>query len=232
MDLIAAKVVAASVAIVLVILQGLIMLQLYDKARIFRLQTEVLATWHRRQGDALSPVLPCGLSMRDEGERGLGGLAARRPCFVCIPHACLDRRKASHGTSFSPSDEVCHGNRVSPVRLCTGRHGNDRPLVSVYVAGARNPPELLSAAGHNYGDISQPPGPPLGRLALRREPASLAPAPLPTERARRAVARGLVAHAGLTGHGDRTRLARGRGVSGRPRRLGSRIRHRIYAAEY
>ena len=53
MDLIAIKVTAASVAMVLVILQGLIMLQLYGKARIFGLRTETLAAWHRRQGDAL-----------------------------------------------------------------------------------------------------------------------------------------------------------------------------------
>lgn len=53
MDLIAIKVTAASVAMVLVILQGLIMLQLYGKARIFRLSTERLAAWHRRQGDVL-----------------------------------------------------------------------------------------------------------------------------------------------------------------------------------
>jgi len=53
MDLIAIKVTAASLAIVLVILQGLIMLQLYGKMRIFGLRTETLAAWHRRQGDVL-----------------------------------------------------------------------------------------------------------------------------------------------------------------------------------
>ncbi|MFI5340006.1 MAG: DUF6529 family protein [Candidatus Methylomirabilales bacterium] len=53
MDLIAVKVMAASVAMVLVILQGLIMLQLYGKARIFGLRAETLAAWHRRQGDVL-----------------------------------------------------------------------------------------------------------------------------------------------------------------------------------
>jgi uncharacterized protein DUF6529 len=53
MDLIALKVIAASVAMVLVILQGLIMLQLYGKARIFNLRAERLAAWHRRQGDVL-----------------------------------------------------------------------------------------------------------------------------------------------------------------------------------
>jgi uncharacterized integral membrane protein len=53
MDLIAIKVAAASVAAVLVILQGLIMLQLYGKARIFHLRTGTLAAWHRRQGDVL-----------------------------------------------------------------------------------------------------------------------------------------------------------------------------------
>ncbi len=53
MDLIAIKVTAASVAMVLVILQGLIILQLYGKAKIFVLRTEALAAWHRRQGDVL-----------------------------------------------------------------------------------------------------------------------------------------------------------------------------------
>ena len=53
MDLIAIKVAAASVAIILVILQGLIMLQLYGKGRIFRLRAEQLSAWHRRQGDVL-----------------------------------------------------------------------------------------------------------------------------------------------------------------------------------
>ena len=53
MDLIAIKVMAASVAMVLVILQGLIMLHLYGKGKIFNLRTETLAWWHRRQGDVL-----------------------------------------------------------------------------------------------------------------------------------------------------------------------------------
>ncbi len=53
MDLIAIKVTAASVAMVLVILQGLIMVHLYGKRKIFNLRTETLATWHRRQGDVL-----------------------------------------------------------------------------------------------------------------------------------------------------------------------------------
>ncbi len=53
MDLIAIKVTAASVAMVLVILQGLIILQLYGEARNFVLQTEALAAWHRHQGDVL-----------------------------------------------------------------------------------------------------------------------------------------------------------------------------------
>jgi hypothetical protein len=53
MDLIAIKVTAASLAMVLVLLQGLIMLQLYGKARIFGLRAETLARWHRRQGDVL-----------------------------------------------------------------------------------------------------------------------------------------------------------------------------------
>ncbi len=53
MDLIAVKVMAASVAMVLVILQGLLMLQLYGEARIFGLRAETPAAWHRRQGDVL-----------------------------------------------------------------------------------------------------------------------------------------------------------------------------------
>jgi len=53
MDLIAMKVTAASVAMVLVILQGLIMLQLYGRRKVFNLRTETLAAWHRRQGDVL-----------------------------------------------------------------------------------------------------------------------------------------------------------------------------------
>ncbi len=53
MDLIAIKVTAASVAMVLVILQGLIMLHLYGRAKILPLRTATLSTWHRRQGDVL-----------------------------------------------------------------------------------------------------------------------------------------------------------------------------------
>ncbi len=53
MDLIAIKVTAASVAMVLVILQALIMLHLYGKVKIFPLQPETLSRWHRRQGDVL-----------------------------------------------------------------------------------------------------------------------------------------------------------------------------------
>ena len=53
MDLLAIKVAAASVAMALVILQALIMLQLYGKRKIFNLRTETLAAWHRRQGDVL-----------------------------------------------------------------------------------------------------------------------------------------------------------------------------------
>jgi uncharacterized integral membrane protein len=53
MDLIAIKVTAASIAMILAILQGLIMAQLYGKARIFGLRSETLRTWHRRQGDVL-----------------------------------------------------------------------------------------------------------------------------------------------------------------------------------
>ena len=53
MDLFAIKVTAASVAMVLVILQGLIMLHLYGKGKIFNLRAETLSTWHRRQGDVL-----------------------------------------------------------------------------------------------------------------------------------------------------------------------------------
>jgi hypothetical protein len=53
MDIIAIKVTAASVAMVLVILQGLIMLHLYGRRKIFNLRTETLTAWHRRQGDVL-----------------------------------------------------------------------------------------------------------------------------------------------------------------------------------
>jgi hypothetical protein len=56
MDLIAIKVTAASVAMVLAILQALIMVQLYGKARIFPLPAETLALWHRRQGDVILVV--------------------------------------------------------------------------------------------------------------------------------------------------------------------------------
>ncbi len=57
MDLIAIKVTAASVAMVLVSLQGLIMLHLYGKGKIFNLRAEALSTWHRRQGDVLLVLL-------------------------------------------------------------------------------------------------------------------------------------------------------------------------------
>ncbi len=50
MDLVAIKATAASIAMVLVILQGLIMLQLYGKARILGWRTERLAAWHRQRG--------------------------------------------------------------------------------------------------------------------------------------------------------------------------------------
>lgn len=53
MDLIALKVSAASAAMISVILQALIMLQLYGKAKIFPMRPETLGVWHRRQGDAL-----------------------------------------------------------------------------------------------------------------------------------------------------------------------------------
>lgn len=53
MDLIAIKVTAASVAMVLAVLQALIMAQLYGKAKIFSLSSEALAVWHRRQGDVI-----------------------------------------------------------------------------------------------------------------------------------------------------------------------------------
>jgi len=53
MDLIALKVSAASAAMIGVILQALIMLQLYGKAKIFPMRPETLDVWHRRQGDAL-----------------------------------------------------------------------------------------------------------------------------------------------------------------------------------
>lgn len=53
MDLIAIKVTAASVAMVLAVLQALIMAQLYGKAKIFPLSSGALAVWHRRQGDVI-----------------------------------------------------------------------------------------------------------------------------------------------------------------------------------
>jgi Family of unknown function (DUF6529) len=52
-DLIAIKVVTASVVSVLVILQGLIMVQLFHKTRLFPLAPGSLAAWHRRQGYVL-----------------------------------------------------------------------------------------------------------------------------------------------------------------------------------
>lgn len=57
MDLIALKVAAAAVIMLLAVLQALIMVQLYGKAKIFGLPTETLARWHRRQGDALLVLL-------------------------------------------------------------------------------------------------------------------------------------------------------------------------------
>ncbi len=53
MDFIAIKVTAATVAMIAVILQGLLALQLYGKATLFPVRTATLRTWHRRQGDAL-----------------------------------------------------------------------------------------------------------------------------------------------------------------------------------
>ena len=53
MDLIALKVMAASVAMILVVLQGLIMLHVYGKAQLFPVRTKTLTAWHRRQGDVL-----------------------------------------------------------------------------------------------------------------------------------------------------------------------------------
>ena len=50
MDLIALKVVGASVVAALAALQALMMLQLYDRGRVFPLSTAVLMTWHRWQG--------------------------------------------------------------------------------------------------------------------------------------------------------------------------------------
>ena len=53
MDFIALKVTAASVAMVLVIVQGVIMLHLYGTANVFPWSPATLRTWHRRQGDVL-----------------------------------------------------------------------------------------------------------------------------------------------------------------------------------
>jgi hypothetical protein len=53
MDLIALKVMAASVAMILVVLQGLIMLQVYGKPQLFPVRMKTLTAWHRRQGDVL-----------------------------------------------------------------------------------------------------------------------------------------------------------------------------------
>ena len=53
MNLIAIKVAAASVVSVLVILQGLIMFQLFRKTRLFPLAPGSLVSWHRRQGHIL-----------------------------------------------------------------------------------------------------------------------------------------------------------------------------------
>jgi hypothetical protein len=52
-DLIAIKVVTASVMSVLVILQGLIMYQLFRKSGLFPLVPGSLVAWHRRQGYVL-----------------------------------------------------------------------------------------------------------------------------------------------------------------------------------
>ena len=56
MDLIAIKVTAASAAMILAVLQALIMVQLYGKAKLFPLPAETLALWHRRQGDVILAV--------------------------------------------------------------------------------------------------------------------------------------------------------------------------------
>ena len=53
MDFIALKVTAASVAMVLVLMQGLLALHLYGKANLFPWSPATLRTWHRRQGDVL-----------------------------------------------------------------------------------------------------------------------------------------------------------------------------------
>lgn len=53
MDLITIKVATASLISVLVILQGLIMLQLYRKTQTFPLSAGFLMAWHRRQGYVL-----------------------------------------------------------------------------------------------------------------------------------------------------------------------------------
>jgi hypothetical protein len=57
MDLIAMKVTVAAVAMVLAVLQALIMVQLYGKAKVFPLKPATLAVWHRRQGDAILVLL-------------------------------------------------------------------------------------------------------------------------------------------------------------------------------
>jgi len=50
MDLIALKVIGASVVAALVVLQALMMLQLYDRGRVFPLPAAALMAWHRCQG--------------------------------------------------------------------------------------------------------------------------------------------------------------------------------------
>jgi hypothetical protein len=53
MDLIALKVSGASVVAILVVLQALIMLQVYTRGRVFSLPLSALMRWHRSQGYAL-----------------------------------------------------------------------------------------------------------------------------------------------------------------------------------
>lgn len=53
MDLITLKVATASVVSVLVILQGLIMVQLFRRTGLFPLAPGSLVAWHRRQGHVL-----------------------------------------------------------------------------------------------------------------------------------------------------------------------------------
>ena len=73
MDPIAIKVTAASVAMVLAVLQALIMAQLYGKAKIFSLSSEALAIWHRRQGDVILALFHIrGLPVRHQGLHRLG----------------------------------------------------------------------------------------------------------------------------------------------------------------